>query len=198
MLIHRVVRSPEKRTFFINVGSIPPNEVEAFMQKTISSMKRTTLMDQKTGEYNVKYNMQNLLEDFYIPVRGNDQATRIENTKGLDYDGIQDVAYLRDKLFAALKVPKAFLGYDKDLQGKATLAAEDIRFARTIDRIQRITLSELYKIALVHLYVQGYTNDELTNFELSLTTPSIIYDQERIMLMKEKVRFKLKILLKLN
>jgi hypothetical protein len=187
MLIHRVVRSPEKRTFFINVGSIPPNEVEAFMQKTISSMKRTPLMDQKTGEYNVKYNMQNLLEDFYIPVRGNDQATRIENTKGLDYDGIQDVAYLRDKLFAALKVPKAFLGYDKDLQGKATLAAEDIRFARTIDRIQRITLSELYKIALVHLYVQGYTNDELTNFELSLTTPSIIYDQERIMLMKEKV-----------
>jgi hypothetical protein len=172
MLIHRVVRSPEKRTFFINVGSIPPNEVEAFMQKTISSMKRTPLMDQKTGEYNVKYNMQNLLEDFYIPVRGNDQATRIENTKGLDYDGIQDVAYL---------------GYDKDLQGKATLAAEDIRFARTIDRIQRITLSELYKIALVHLYVQGYTNDELTNFELSLTTPSIIYDQERIMLMKEKV-----------
>jgi len=187
MLIHRVVRSPEKRTFFINVGSIPPNEVEAFMQKTITSMKRTPLMDQKTGEYNLKYNMQNLLEDFYIPVRGNDQATRIENTKGLDYDGIQDVAYLRDKLFAALKVPKAFLGYDKDLQGKATLAAEDIRFARTIDRIQRIVLSELYKIALVHLYVQGYTNDELTNFELSLTTPSIIYDQERIMLMKEKV-----------
>ena len=187
MLIHRVVRSPEKRTFFINVGSIPPNEVEAFMQKTISSMKRTPLMDQKTGEYNLKYNMQNLLEDFYIPVRGNDQATRIENTKGLDYDGIQDVAYLRDKLFAALKVPKAFLGYDKDLQGKATLAAEDIRFVRTIDRIQRITLSELYKIALVHLYVQGYTNEELTNFELSLTTPSIIYEQERIMLMKEKV-----------
>jgi hypothetical protein len=187
MLIHRVVRSPEKRTFFINVGSIPPNEVEAFMQKTISTMKRTPLMDQKTGEYNLKYNMQNLLEDFYIPVRGNDQATRIENTKGLDYDGIQDVEYLRDKLFAALKVPKAFLGYDKDLQGKATLAAEDIRFARTIDRIQRITLSELYKIALVHLYVQGYTNEELTNFELSLTTPSIIYEQERIMLMKEKV-----------
>ena len=187
MLIHRVVRSPEKRTFFINVGSIPPNEVEAFMQKTISSMKRTPLMDQKTGEYNVKYNMQNLLEDFYIPVRGNDQATRIENTKGLDYDGIQDVAYLRDKLFAALKVPKAFLGYDKDLQGKATLAAEDIRFARTIDRIQRIILSELNKIALVHLYTQGYRNEGLTNFELDLTTPSIIYDQERIALMKEKV-----------
>jgi hypothetical protein len=79
------------------------------------------------------------------------------------------------------------MGYEKDLTGKATLAAEDIRFARTIDRIQRIILSELNKIALVHLYTQGYRNESLTNFELSLTTPSIIYDQERIALMKEKV-----------
>jgi len=131
--------------------------------------------------------MQNLLEDFYIPVRGNDAATKIETTKGLDYDGIQDVTYLRDKLFAALKVPKAFMGYEKDLTGKATLAAEDIRFARTIDRIQRIALSELYKIALVHLYTQGYDGESLTNFELSLTTPSIIAEQEKINLLKEKV-----------
>jgi hypothetical protein len=187
MLIHRIARAPEKRIFYINVGGIPPNEVEGFMQKTITTMKRTPLMDPQTGEYNLKYNMQNMLEDFYIPVRGNDSATRIDTTKGLDYDGIQDVAYLRDKLFAALKVPKAFLGYDKDLTGKATLAAEDIRFARTIDRIQRIALSELYKIALIHLYTQGYKDESLTNFELSLTTPSIIYDQERIALLKEKV-----------
>jgi hypothetical protein len=187
MLIHRISRSPDRRIFYINVGSIPPNEVENFMQKTISTMKRTPLMDQQTGEYNLKYNQQNLLEDFYIPIRGNDTSTKIETTPGLQYDGIQDVTYLRDKLFAALKVPKAFMGYDKDLSGKATLAAEDIRFARTIDRIQRITLSELYKIALVHLYSQGYTGDELTNFELDLTGPSIIYDQEKIALLTQKV-----------
>ncbi len=187
MLIHRIVRAPEKRIFKINVGSIPPNEVENFMQKTISTLKRTPYMDEKTGEYNLKYNMQNLLEDFYLPVRGNDQATQIETTPGLSYDGIQDVEYLREKLFAALKVPKAFMGYDADLSGKATLAAEDIRFGRTIDRIQRILLSELYKIALVHLYAQGYRDEQMTNFELDLTTPSIIYDQEKIALMKEKV-----------
>ena len=150
-------------------------------------MKKTPLVDPQTGEYNLKYNQQNMLEDFYIPVRGNDSSTKIEPTKGMDYNGIEDVAYLRDKLFAALKVPKAFMGYEKDLTGKATLAAEDIRFARTIDRIQRIILSELNKIALVHLYTQGYRNEGLTNFELDLTTPSIIYDQERIALMKEKV-----------
>jgi hypothetical protein len=187
MLIHRIVRAPEKRIFYINVGNIAPAEVENFMQKTISKMKRTPYIDQQTGDYNLKYNMQNLLEDFYIPIRGNDQATKIDNLGGLQWDGIQDVEYLRDKLFAALKVPKAFMGYEKDLTGKATLAAEDIRFARTIERIQRIIVSELTKIALVHLYTQGYKDETLTNFELSLTTPSIIYDQERITLMKEKV-----------
>ena len=149
-------------------------------------MKRTPMMDEKTGEYNLKYNMQNMLEDFYIPVRGNDNATKIDTTPGLSYDGIQDVEYLRDKLFAALKIPKAFLGYDENTEGKATLAAEDIRFARTIDRIQRIILSEFNKIALVHLYTQGYTDETLTNFELSMTTPSIIYDQEKIELLKSK------------
>ena len=187
MLIHRIVRSPDKRVFYLNIGSIPPNEVENFMQKTISTMKRTPFIDQETGQYNLKYNMQNILEDFFVPVRGNDQNTKIETLPGLQYDGIKDVEYLRDKLFAALRIPKAFMGYEKDLTGKATLAAEDIRFARTIDKIQRIVLSELYKIALVHLYTQGYNSDQLTNFELSLTTPSIIYDQERIALMKEKV-----------
>ena len=187
MLIHRIVRAPEKRMFYINVGNIAPAEVENFMQKTISKMKRTPYIDQQTGDYNLKYNMQNLMEDFYLPVRGNDTSTKIENLAGLQWDGIQDVEYLRDKLFAALKVPKAFMGYEKDLTGKATLAAEDIRFARTIERIQRIILSELNKIALVHLYTQGYKDDALVNFELDLTTPSIIYDQERVALMKEKV-----------
>ena len=187
MLIHRISRAPERRIFYINVGNIPPQEVDAFMQKTIQTMKKTPLMDEKTGEYNLKYNMQNILEDFFIPVRGNDTTTKIDTAKGLEYNGIEDVAYLRDKLFAALKVPKAFMGYEKDLTGKATLAAEDIRFARTIDRIQRILLSELYKIALVHLYTQGYDGDQLTNFELSLTTPSIIAEQEKVALLKEKV-----------
>ena len=187
MLIHRIVRAPEKRIFYMNVGSIPPNEVDAFMEKTLSKLKRTPYIDQNTGEYNLKYNMQNLLEDYYIPVRGNDQSTKIDTANGLQWDGIQDVEYLRDKLFAALKVPKAFMGYDENTDGKATLAAQDIRFARTIERIQRIMVSELTKIALVHLYTQGYRDEQLANFTLSLTNPSIIYDQERVALMQEKM-----------
>jgi hypothetical protein len=187
MLIHRIVRAPEKRIYYMNVGAIPPNEVDAFMEKTISKLKRTPYMDEKTGEYNLKYNMQNMLEDFYIPIRGNDSTTKIDNLAGLQWDGIADVEYLRDKLFAALKVPKAFMGYDENTDGKATLAAQDIRFARTVERVQRIFTSELYKIALIHLYTQGYRDGDLTNFEISLSTPSIIYDQEKIALMTEKM-----------
>ena len=186
MLIHRIARAPEKRIFYMNVGSIPPNEIDAFMEKTISNLKRTPFQDNKTGEYNLKYNMQNMMEDFYIPVRGNDQTTKIETTPGLTYDGIQDVEYLRGKLFAALKIPKAFLGYEEDIEGKSTLAAQDIRFARTIERIQRIMLSELNKIALVHLYTQGYTDETLTNFTLHMVSPSIVLEQEKIELLKSK------------
>ena len=186
MLIHRIARAPEKRIFYMNVGSIPPNEIETFMQKTISQLKRTPFLDEKTGDYNLKYNMQNMLEDFYIPIRGNDTSTKIETTPGLAYDGIQDVKYLREKLFAALKIPKAFLGYEEDIEGKATLAAQDIRFARTIERLQRIVLSELNKIALVHLYTQGYTDETLTNFSLQLNSPSIVLEQEKIELLKGK------------
>jgi hypothetical protein len=187
MLIHRIVRSPDRRIFYINVGSINPNDVDAFMEKTISKMKRTPYVDPDTGDYNLKFNLQNSLEDFYIPTRGNDQTTKLETSAGLTYDGISDVEYLRNKLFAALKVPKAFMGYDENLEGKATLAAQDIRFARTIERIQRIIISELHKIAIVHLYAQGINEESLNNFELSLTTPSIIYDQEKIVLLKEKI-----------
>jgi len=186
MLIHRIMRAPEKRMFYINVGSIPPNEVDQFMQKTIDAMKKTPYIGQD-GNYNLKFNIQNMMEDFYLPVRGGDTSTRIETTKGLDYDGTTDVQYLQAKLFAALKIPKAYFGYEGDLNGKATLAAEDIRFARTVERVQKILESELTKIALIHLYTQGFTGESLTNFEIKLSTPSIIFEQEKVALLKEKI-----------
>jgi hypothetical protein len=187
MLLHRITRAPEKRVFYVDIGNMPPNEVDGYMERLKQKMKKTPYIDQNTGEYNLKYNMMNVMEDFYIPQRGANSNTKIDTIKGLEYNAIEDVAFLRDEMLAALKVPKAFFGFEKDLTGKATLAAEDIRFARTVERIQRIILSELYKIALVHLYVQGYDGESLANFELSLTTPSIIYEQEKIALWKEKV-----------
>jgi len=187
MLIHRIMRAPEKRIFYMNVGGIPPQEIDQFMQKTVNQMKKTPYVDQSTGDYNLKFNIQNMTEDFYIPVRGNDSSTKIETTKGLDYDGTTDIEYLKNRMLAALKIPKAFLGYDENLEGKSTLAAMDIRFARTIERLQRTIVSELNKIALVHLYTQGFTDSDLVDFELSLTGPSIVFEQEKTELYKSKV-----------
>ena len=186
MLIHRVMRAPEKRVFYINVGAIPPDQVEQFMSDTMHKMKKQPIIDQATGDYNLKFNMMNMTEDFYIPIRGNDAATRIDTTKGLDYDGTEDIEYLKHKMMAALKIPKPFLGYEEGVEGKSTLAGMDIRFARTVERIQRIVESELHKIALVHLYSQGFTDDQLVDFSLELTVPSIIYEQEKIELYTAK------------
>jgi hypothetical protein len=188
MLLHRITRAPEKRVFYVDIGNLPNAEVDGYMEKLKQKMQKTPYIDSQTGEYNLKYNMQNLLEDFYIPQRGGNSNTRIDTIKGLEYNAIDDVIFLRDEMLAALKIPKAYFGFEKDLNGKATLAAEDIRFARTVERIQRIVLSELYKMALVHLYTQGFDGEELANFELSLTIPSIVYEQEKVALWKEKIQ----------
>jgi len=187
MLIHRIMRAPEKRIFKVDIGNIPPSEVDQYMNNLMNRMKKTPVINEQTGDYNLRFNMQNLLEDFYLPVRGGQSGTEIETLAGLQYQAIEDIEYLKSKIFAALKVPKPYLGYDESIEGKATLAALDIRFARTIERVQRIVVSELTKIAIVHLYAQGYENADLVNFELGLTGPSIIYEQEKVALMKEKV-----------
>jgi hypothetical protein len=188
MLIHRIMRAPDKRVFKIDIGNIPPTEVDNYMQKIINKMKKVPFMDKNTGDYNLKYNIQNLTEDFFLPVRGGDSGTEIDTLGGLQYTAIEDIDYLKNKLFAALKIPKAYLGYDENVNGKATLAAEDVRFARTIERIQRTLVSELTKLAVVHLSAQGIEGPEMVDFELNLVNPSTIYEQEKVNLWSEKVR----------
>ena len=187
MLIHRIMRAADKRKILIDIGNIPPAEIDTFMNRIIDRMKKIPLVDPATGDYNLRYNMQNITEDFYLPTRGKDSGTDIQNLPGLQFNAIEDIEYLRNKLMAAFKVPKAFMGYEEDLSGKASLAAQDVRFARTIERIQRIMVSELTKIAIVHLYVQGFTDADLIDFELSLTNPSIVLEQEKLNLWKEKI-----------
>jgi hypothetical protein len=188
MLIHRIMRAPDKRKVLVDIGNIPPAEIDTHMQRIIDRMKKVPLMDPKTGDYNLRYNMMNITEDFYLPVRGKDSGTDITNLPGLQFNAIEDIEYLRNKLMAAFKVPKSFLGYEEDNSGKASLAAQDVRFARTIERIQRIMVSELTKIAIIHLYVQGFTDEDLVDFELEMSSPSVIFEQEKLNLWKEKVQ----------
>jgi len=187
MLIHRIMRAPEKRIFKIDIGNIPPNEVDTFMEQVINKMKKIPHVDQQTGNYNLKFNLNNMLEDYYLPVRGGSSQTSIDTLPGMTFTGIDDINYVKDKMMAALKIPKPFLGYAEAVEGKTTLASMDIRFARTIERIQKIVVSELHKIAIIHLYAQGYDGADLVGFELELTAPSIVYDQQKVALMTEKM-----------
>jgi hypothetical protein len=187
MLIHRIMRAPEKRIFSIDVGNIPPSDIDATMQKVISQVKKVPYIDERTGDYNLRFNLNNMVEDFYLPVRGGDSGTKIDTLPGMEFTGIDDLEYVRNKMMAALKIPKAFLGYEEGISGKATLAAEDVRFSRTIGRIQRILVTELTKIAVLHLYVQGYQDASLVDFELELSNPSTIFEQEKIEIWQNKV-----------
>jgi len=187
MLIHRVMRAPEKRIFKIDVGNLPPQEIDTYMEKLMAKMQKTPYIDEKTGDYNLKFNLQNMAEDFYLPVRGGDSGTSIEPLQGMEFTGIDDIEYLRNKMMAALKIPKAFLTYEEDLSGKATLAQEDVRFAKTILRVQRILVSELNKMAIVHLYSQGYKDSALVDFKLELTNPSVIFETEKIKSWGDKI-----------
>lgn len=186
MLIHRIMRAPERRIFKIDVGNIAPEEIDGYMEAITNSMKKVPFMDQD-GEYNLRYNMMNMLEDYYLPVRGGDTGTDISSLAGLGNDGqIDDIEYLRNKMMAFLKIPKSYMGYD-DVGGKTTLPSEDIRFARTIERIQKMVTTELYKISVVHLMTQGFQPEQFADFTLTLSPPSMIYERQRVDLLNEKI-----------
>ena len=181
VMAYRIVRSPERKVFYIDVGSIAANDVEQYMQKVMTQMKRNQIVDPDTGRIDLRYNPLSIEEDYYIPVRGGTNS-RIENLPGGTYTGdIEDIKYLRDKLFAALKIPAAYLsraeGSEED---KTTLAQKDIRFARTVQRLQRSVLSELEKIGLVHLFTLGYRGNDLLSFNLSLNNPSKLAELQEL------------------
>jgi hypothetical protein len=136
-------------------------------------MKKVPYVNENTGEYNLKFNIQNMLEDYYLPVRGGQSGTEIDSLSGMEFGGIDDIEYLKNRMLAALKVPKAFIGYEEGVEGKATLAQQDIRFARSVERIQKIVLSELTKIAIVHLYSQGYEDEDLFIYTHKVTKMKI-------------------------
>ena len=181
MLVHRIVRAPDRRVFYIDVGNVPPEEVANYMEQAQTSLKRSSIVDKQTGRVDLRYNPLSIDEDYFIPVRGGDSGTKIDNVGGQTIAGeTQDVEYIQKKLFAALKIPKAYLGYDEGLGAKATLSQEDIRFSRTIARIQRTVLSEMNKIAIVHLYCNGFSSEDLLDFKLMLSNPSTIAQQQKL------------------
>ncbi len=187
MLVYRVIRSPERRVFYIDVGNIPPENIADYLEQAQTSLKRNAVVDKTTGQVDLRYNPLSVDEDYFLPVRGGESGTRIDTLAGgSNTTAIEDVEYIQKKLFAALKIPKAYLGYDEDIGAKATLAQEDIRFSRTIQRIQKTIISELNKIAMIHLYSHGYTDESLLQFNLQLSNPSSIAQQQKLELIRTR------------
>ena len=188
MMAYRIVRSPERKVFYVDVGNIAPQDVEQFMQRFITSMKRNQVVDPKTGKVDLRYNPMSVEEDYYIPVRGGTSQTKIDTIAGgKNADAIEDVKYLRDKMFSGLKIPQAYLtSGEGQMEDKGTLAQKDIRFARTIGRLQRCMLTELEKIAMIHLYVLGFRGKDLVSFKLKLNNPSKIAELQELEYWKAK------------
>ena len=183
MMAYRIVRSAERRVFYMDVGNIAPQDVETYIQKTITSMKRNQVVDANTGRVDLRYNPLSVEEDYFVPIRGG-ESSRIESLPGGQFTGdIDDVKYLRDKLFSALKIPPAYLSSDSEggaNEDKTTLAQKDVRFARTIQRLQRAVVAELEKIGIVHLYTLGFRGDDLVSFRLKLNNPSKIAELQEL------------------
>jgi len=182
MMAYRIVRSAERKAFYIDVGNIAPEDIDQYMQKVVTQMKRNQVIDPSTGRVDLRYNPLSIEEDYFIPVRGGVQGTKIETIAGGKYTGdIEDVKYLRDKLFSALKIPASYLsrgdGSDED---KTTLAQKDIRFARTIQRLQRSIIAELEKVAIIHLYTLGFRAHDLVSFSLYLSNPSKLAELQEL------------------
>jgi len=181
MMAYRIVRSSERKVFKIDVGAVPPQEVEQFMQKIVSQLKRHSIVNKDTGRVDLRYNPMSIEEDYYIPVRAG-SVTDIQNLGGgQNTTAIDDVKYLRDKMFSGIKIPQAYLTMGEGAQeDKTTLATKDIRFARTIQRLQRSMIHELEKVGIIHLYTLGYRGEDLLNFKLALNNPSKIAELQEL------------------
>ena len=187
MLVYRIVRSPERRVFYVDVGNVPPEDISNYMEQVQSTLKRAQVVDRDTGRVDLRYNPLSVDEDYYLPVRGSESGTKIDTLAGgANATAIEDVEYIQKKLFAALKIPKAYLGYDEGLGAKATLSQEDIRFSRTVNRIQRTVIAELNKLAIIHLFSNGFEGEDLLDFTLHLSNPSTIAQQQKLELYRTR------------
>lgn len=187
MLIYRTSRAPERRVFKVFVGNMDDKDVEAYVQRVANKFKRDQVVDRKTGNVDLRFNQMAVDQDYFIPVRDATQASPIDTLAGAaNLSEIADIEYIQKKLVTALRIPKAYLGFEEPVGDGKNLSLLDIRFARTINRIQKSAIAEMNKIAIIHLFLMGF-EDELSNFTLQLTNPSKQADLLMVEVMTQKM-----------
>lgn len=173
-LIYRLQRAPERYAFYVDVGDLPPREALAWVNKVRQQFKKKKYVNPTTGKLDLKHDPWAQDEDFFIPVRKGTESTRIEVVGSPSWQSMDDVEYFRDKLFAAMKVPKAYLGQEAGV-ARAVLSNEDTRFARTVLRVQRELRNGYSKICRVHMAALDIDPAQV-EYELHMTTPSSIFE----------------------
>jgi hypothetical protein len=186
MIIYRLLRAPERRIFYFDIGNISPEDVEAAINKFSDSMKKDKIYDDD-GVVDHRLAMNSVDEDIYIPVRNGQSSTKVETLPSLQWNAIDDVEYIHQKFVSSLGVPNSFLGFEEALSNKAALGNEDIRYANYVERIQAAFLAGLYDLALIHLYIKGYKTTDLKEFELHLTNPSHINELQELEALQAKL-----------
>ena len=172
MLLYRLERSVERRVFKINVGTIDDQDVPAFVQQIANEFKRTPVVDPMTGQLDLRKNIMTQMDDYFIPVRDDSAPNPIDTLPAAqNMTAMDDIKFVQNKLMTALRVPKSFLNFEEEKGDGKNLSLLDVRFTRTVNRVQQALLMELNKICIIHLYLLGFT-DDLTNFTLTMNNPS--------------------------
>ena len=176
MLIYRISRAPERRVFYIDVGTLSTKDSNYYIEQLKRKFKKKTFVNPRTGEINEKANPMSVDEDFFIPVRQDSQGTRIETLPpGANLGEIDDIKYFKNMILKTLGIPSGYLGSQTEgvtYDPKSYLSNQEIQFSRTIERVQKFIINGLEKIAIIELILHGYNSEDLKNFQISLTPPS--------------------------
>ena len=187
MLIYRLERSIERRVYKIFVGAIDDADVGAYVEQIANEFKRTPIIDPVTGQLDLRKNILGIDQDIFLPVRSEDAPTPIDTlSAGQNITALDDIKFIQNKVLTALRIPKTFLNFEEAAGDGKNLALMDVRFARTINRIQQAFLMELTKVASIHLFLLGF-DDELNNFTLSMKNPSTQAEQLEIENLQKKI-----------
>jgi len=173
-MVYRLQRAPQRYAFYIDVGDMPPKEAMAFLHKIRQQYKKTKFYNPQTGKLDLKFNPLSQDEDFFVPVRKGVQQTKIDVVGSPSWQHMEDIEYFKLKLYAAIKVPKVYLGSEAP-RAKGVLSQEDVRFARTVLRLQRELRNGMKKMARVHLAALNI-NPGAVDYDIHMTTPSSIFE----------------------
>lgn len=192
MLVYRLTRSPERRVFYIDIGTLNGSRAEAFMERMKDQFKKRKTYGRNNGvggasAVEERWQSPSIEEDYFVPVRPGVQ-TRIETMPGAASLGeVDDVVYFRNKLMTALNFPKNYFNTDDANTTRMTLSAQDVRFARMIERLQSSMERGLLQIAQRHLFLRGFVKDKYRSLNIIMTPPSDYRELARGELMNLRV-----------